>query len=254
MGERNKSINATVLLVRNTADNCSQVCLVSAEQGISWATLYGGPKSKLKSLVQPFNSGRIWLYEDKIKNSVKITDFEILNYHIKLKSNLYTIWAANLACEILMKTKCAGDAPNAYVLFRAYLDGIDSTDESGARIGTVRFLWRYLGLLGVQPDIAECSFCHKACAEDASFSPARNGIICKSCQKSADPQQKQSLFLLSKESLEYLAALNTLTPGRVRAITISADSAYQLKKLVFYLIEQAVGAKLNTLESGSTIL
>ncbi|MBP5452023.1 MAG: hypothetical protein J6Y16_07285, partial [Treponema sp.] len=59
---------------------------------------------------------------------------------------------------------------------------------------------------------------------------------------------------VSKKALEYLEAINTETPGKVRAMTISANDAYDIKRLVYLLAEEAAGCRLKTLESGSLIL
>ncbi len=174
----------------------------------------------MRSLVQPFNSGILYTYEDKAKSQSKIMDFEVKNYHQGVKANLYKIWAANLASELVFKTKCGGEPKTAFLLLSAFLDGCDITDENNARLGTIRFLWRYLALLGVRPEPEKCG----------------------------------KTFSLGNEAVGYLQALNTLSPAEVRALRLSAETVYQLKAAVFSLISEAVGDRLNTIETGYAIL
>lgn len=255
MGERNKVTDAIILSLLENGENNRKVCAVSPEKGIFYSTLYGGGKSKLKSLVQPFYCGKMWIYEDESKKSIKLSDFDVKNPHISFRSSLYKIWAANLASEIVLRTKCAGDDKSAYTLLSAFLDGIDAVDENEARLGTLRFLWRYTGLLGIQPETHTCIQCGREIdGNGVTFVRTYNGFVCSDCVSYSSEVKLSTTFACDREMLSYLQALNDLTPGQVRALKISADSAYKMKALLFYLIEDACGFKLKTLESGLGIL
>lgn len=255
MGERNKVTEAIILSLLESGENNRKVCAVSPEKGIFYSTLYGGGKSRLKSLVQPFYCGKMWIYEDEAKKTIKLSDFDVTNPHISLRSSLYKIWAANLACEIVLKTKCAGDDKSAFTLLSAFLDGIDAVEENEARLGTLRFLWRYLGLLGIQPETHCCVQCTKEIdGNGVNYVRTYNGFICSDCVSSSSELKLHNTFACDNEMLSYLQALNDLTPGQVRALKISAESAYKMKSLLFFLIEDACGFKLKSLESGLGIL
>lgn len=260
MGERNRYTEAIILTVREQGENNRSVCAVSADMGIFHATLFGGPKSRLRSLVQPFNSGTMFIYDDESRHQKKVSDFDARNFHASLKENLYKTWAANLASEILMKTRCAGDDRSAYILLKAFLDGIDAGTEEQARIGTIRFLWRYITLLGVQPEICECIGCGRPLTDSQAkarakpfFSPAQNGFFCNEC-RSFERESQDAFFEMSIGGLEYLEAINTMTPGQVRRIQLDPESMNDLKRFTFHLIEQAVGQTLLSLKSGAGIL
>jgi len=265
MADRNSTTEALILTVQEQGENNRTITAFSSELGIFYATLYGGAKSKMRALVQPFNSGKLWLYTDESRHSKKISDFDVTNCHPSLRTSLYKMWAANLAAELVLKTKGAGDDAASYRLLTAYIDGIDASDENTARLGTIRFLWRYVGLLGVQPDVHSCVQCGKLLlsgepllaehdSESIMYFPTLNGFVCADCLSSFDETGKGNGISLDRYALTYLAAINELSPGQVRALTIGASSAYDMKRLVFMLIENAVGCKLKSLESGLTIL
>lgn len=278
MGERNSTTDVIILTVQEQGENNRLVCAFSANQGIFYATLYGGAKSKMRALVQPFNSGKLWLYKDEVRHSCKITDFDVTNCHPTLRTSLYKMWGANLAAEIILKTKGAGDDISSFKLISAYIDGIDCCEEEGARLGTLRFLWRYLGLLGVQPDVHVCAQCgrsllsgNNAAAQDgtfigehrttARFIPASSGFVCTDCLPYStgnngheDNNALGSGYDIDLDGLTYLASINELAPRQVRSLSISASTAYKIKSLVFALIETACGSKLKSLESGLGIL
>ena len=256
---RNSSSQALVLATHPQGENNRSVTLFSAEEGIFYATLFGGPKSKLRSLVSPFNRGTIWLYKDEAKHSCKITDFDVSHYHLSFRENLFKTWAASFAAEIAVRTKCAGSPPQCWTLLNGLLDGMELTDENESRLGLVRFLWRYLGLLGVKPQTRTCADCgksflreeitEKSATEKASYEASENGFLCADCTDILSHH-----FVLGKNALTYLEAVSDLSPRQVRTIPVDTQTMTEMKTLCFYLIEQACGSKLKSLESGAGIL
>ena len=51
------STPALIFSIKPLGENNSSVCFFTETEGILYATMYGGHKSKLKSLVSPWNSG-----------------------------------------------------------------------------------------------------------------------------------------------------------------------------------------------------
>ncbi|MBR4385852.1 MAG: DNA repair protein RecO [Treponema sp.] len=261
MPERNKSTQAIILSVKEQGENNRSACIVSPDRGVFYATLYGGAKSKMRSLVQPFNKGIIYLYEDEAKHFVKISDFDVKKCHLSLHTDIYKMMAANLASEILIKTKCAGEYESSFTLFAAFLEGIEHTQGFDSRTGTIRFLWRYLKILGQQPDVNTCTSCTAPISTQnalgGSFIRHINGFVCKDCAPSYRESQtfsKEQAPFLSSTSLFYLNAVNTLRPSTVRGMELSKENESELKTFLFMLIEQAIGSRLNSLETGSGIL
>lgn len=255
MSERNKKTNAIILTIKESGESNRIVTYLSEETGITTALLYGGPKSKLRSLVQPFNSGILYIYEDTTKNSRKITDFDVKHSPVTFSQSLYKIWASNLAAEIILKTKCAGDYENSFTLLKALIIGLDKTEEKESQLGTIRFLWRYICLLGIQPETKECVSCQNLLINkdgDFHYIQNLNGFTCPDCS----PSYKEQFagITADKNALTYLTAINELKPAQVRAMAIPSGSAFKLKTIVYYLAEQACGTKLKTLETGMGIL
>lgn len=266
---RNFSTPAIILNVQPLGENNRSVTLFTPEDGISYSTLYGGPKSKLRSLVSPMNAGIIYIYRDESKKSSKITDFDVKKYHLSFRESLFKIWASSLVAELLIKTHCAGSPSNAWTIVNGFLDGMELTDESESKIGLIRFLWRYLGLLGIRPNTRECVHCGESfmserfaaetVAQKYRYYEMENGFICSSCsdfssEGGVENQFAGRAFFLGKSSITYLEAISTLSPKDVRQIVIDEKTFLEMKQLCFYLIEQACGSRLKSLESGIGIL
>ena len=264
---RNSTQEALVLAVREQGENNRSITLLSPADGLLYATLYGGGKSKLRSLVSPFNRGRIWLYADESKHSTKITDFDVTRYHLSFRESLFKSWAAVLAAETVIKTKCAGSPAGCWTLVNGFLDGMELSGENESRLGLIRFIWRYLALLGIRPRATRCSWCkgsllatsilgEKAAHTAAVYNEQENGFICMDCfSGSAETESvRKSRFTLGTKSLTYLEAISNLEPKAVRALSIDSASFTEIKSLCFHLLEQAVGSKLLALESVLGIL
>jgi len=257
---RTYSTPAIIVSLKPAGENNSSVTMITEEGGIVYATLYGGPKSRLKSLVAPWNSGIIYLYNNPEKKQIKISDFEVKNYHVSFGQNLFKNFAASLAAELSIKTKCAGSSEQNWKLVSGFLDGLEIANEEQGKLGLVRFLWRYLELLGIEPQTHACGECGKSFL-DAAFTPDsesyynsyENIFICPECSNISQAS-KNYIYPLRVSAVRYLAGISVLTPYEVRKLHIDKQDYMQLKSIVFMLIEKSVETKLNTIETGVGIL
>lgn len=260
---RSTSTQAIILNLKPMGENNTNVTILTPDGGIVYATLYGGPKSKMKSLVSQFNTGNIWLYENPEKNQKKISDFEVNSYHLTFSQSLYKMYAASLAVEIIIKTHCAGSSEQGFLLLKGFLDGMDLCNEEQSRLGLIRFLWRYLQLLGIQPEINICEQCEKTFFNSMftidsifHYNIRDNNFICNECfiQLQDSSLDNTKSFLLSYGALYYLYGITNYSPKDARSLKITKTEYEQIKQLVFFLIENNAGTKLNSIETAVGIL
>ena len=268
MSMRNIQKEVLVLSVKPQGESNRIVTFFTEDEGICTAILYGGPKSKLRSRVSMWNYGQIYLYNDESKHTSKITDFDVKNYHLSFRESLFKTWAANLAVEITMRTKCAGCPKESFFLLNGFLDGLDILDERQGETGLIRFLWRYLGLLGIQPEIYSCIKCNESfftgnLGENnvsyklggAIYSQTENGFICSDCFKASFDKMENSFFTeISSKAAAYLEATSVCEHSVSRKMTLSETEIKQLKSFVFFMIETGIGTKIKTLQTGIGIL
>ena len=230
--QRSYYTNAIILNLKPAGENNSTVTLLTPDKGIIYATLYGGPKSKLRSLVALWHAGKIWLYENPEKKQTKISDMEVANYHASFGQNLFKQYAASLAAELAIKTRCAGSPEHCFTLIQGFLDGMELCDEDQSRLGLIRFLWRYLELMGVRPET------------DSSQAFATDSISYYNIGENS----------VSEEAVKYLAAVSSLSPSEVRKIHIDKTVYEEIKGFVFFLLEKNLETELNTIKTGTGIL
>ena len=256
---RNFQCDALILNVTRQGENNRNVCLLSPEHGIFNATLFGGAKSRFRSLVSPFNRGTAYLYKDETKHTCKLTDFDVKKYHPSFRENLYKSYAASFASELAVRTKGSGSYKDAFTLINGFLDGMELSSENESRLGTLRFIWRYLGIMGIRPSVSECCQCGRSfisgkLEENAvlckgAYSEADNGFICDECTS-----MDGKMYVLDKKALTYLEATASLSPAQVRNISIDGQVMTQLRQFCFYIIQFACGSRLKSIESGLGIL
>ena len=244
--QRSYYINAIVLNLKPTGENNNSVTLLTPDKGIIYATLYGGPKSKLKSLVALWHSGKIWLYENPEKKQTKISDMEVSNYHTSFGQNLFKQYAASLAAELAIKTRCAGSPEHCFTLVQGFLDGMELCDEEQSRLGLIRFLWRFLELMGVRPETTDS----QAFARDA----VSYYNIIENCFTWERDEQSTHLIPVKNEAVSYLAAVSSLSPSEVRKIPVDKTVYGEIKQFVFFLLEKNLETELNTIKTGTGIL
>ncbi|MCR4940049.1 MAG: DNA repair protein RecO [Treponemataceae bacterium] len=267
--ERNFYTDALILSSRIYGENNRILTLVTPDKGIIEAVLYGGRKSKLRSLASPFHTGTIWLYNDETRHSIKITDFDVIKFRPTLHENLYKTMAASFCAELLIKTQ-GGNEDSQYTLLweliNGFLDGLELTDEKGAQLGLLRFIWRYLSLQGVQPDIETCCVCDSdflrtdtignkeknVLSYSAYYDESKQGFLCNDC--SSGIAASSFRFPLSEEACSYLKSINELSPREVRQSLLHSESVHQMHDLLIFLSEKCAGSRLQTLESGKGIL
>ncbi len=261
---RTRNTPAIVINLKPLGDNNTSVTLLTKTEGVIYAILYGGQKSKMRSLVSQWNSGIVYLYNNPEKKQIKISDFDVKKYHVSFGKNLFKMFAASLAAELAIKSKCAGSYEDCFVLVSGFIDGLDLVNEDQGRLGLVRFLWRFLELLGVQPDAISCNHCRKSFVPPASFAhfsenyynAHTNSFVCCDCIKNNNAKEEHSsvLFPIKSSAINYLAAVSKFSASDVRKLQIDKEGYEQIRNIVFFLIENSLETKLNTIETGVGIL
>jgi DNA repair protein RecO (recombination protein O) len=246
---RDSSSEALVLALRQTGDDHRLATLFGLDRGVYQAMLFGGGKSRLRALVSPWHTGTVWLYGDAKKDLAKISDFDVHKFRPGIRVSLYKTWAATLACELVIKTSASGEYGPCWALCDAFFDGLDQAGDEECGTALIRFLWRYLNLMGLCPSTVACAACGALFSSPVVYLPKENGFICASCANEWNAD-----LTINPEGLAYLSALSELRAGEVRRMRLTEQTREELKRLLFFLISQAAGGRLNTMEAGLGIL
>jgi DNA repair protein RecO (recombination protein O) len=185
---RNAVFSALVLRSRPSGESNNEISLLTAEEGIIKATVFGGPKSKLRSHAAPYNSGKVWIYRDPAKDYGKLSDFDVHSWRPGLRE-LYerTMAAAGVAETVLYTHGGGGDWGSALKLAVSTLDALENANEELCERILIHFLWRWTHFLGIQPHIESCGSCGDRAEDRPLWYSAREGaVLCGNCVPKRD--------------------------------------------------------------------
>jgi len=232
---------------------------MSAEAGVFDVFVFGGPKSKLKSLASPYAAGRAFVYHDPVKDFYKLSDFEVVEPFSGLRENLKRICSAALIAELLIKTSGGGgDYPEVLGLARDALRGLESLPEERSDYPLILFLWRLVGILGLMPDPEACAHCgaDMPLASARIYSHSDSGFLCSRC---AEPESQafrdeMGIFFISAGAARWLERATSLPFAQALGVSLDARSLAGLKGLAFDLARRAAESPLSSLSTAAGIL
>lgn len=156
--------------------------LVSGE-GLLSPLAYGaqGKRSVLRGTAVPYNRGIADLHYDGVKNRWRLTAFDPEDTHDGLREDLDRFYQASTWAEILLKTHGAGgDSAELYELAASAFSILSRSESLANNRLDVAFMWQFLEIEGVQPDLKHCGRCGRALNPGADEGPLRflpNGLL-----------------------------------------------------------------------------
>jgi len=254
---RTNVFTALVLRNRPSGQSNSTITLLTAEEGLISATLFGGPKSKLKAHAAPYNSGKVWIYRDKARQAIygcqdyaKISDFDVQFWRPGIRE-LYerTMTASALAETIMFSHGGGGDWQLALELAIETLDTLENANEELCSRLFVHFLWRWAAVLGIQPVLDVCA----ACGENANTAPlyfntCEGAALCASCSPDyqLSTSSSSSLLLLNPGCRRWLSTVGELESSHLYRFSMDNKSFHEAKTLVTAVLSGALGKRLNS--------
>jgi DNA repair protein RecO (recombination protein O) len=241
-----------VLRTRDSGESNKIVTFFSPDQGIFDAMMYGGPKSKLRSLASPFHAGTAYIYHDPVRDSNKLSDFDLKDSWPSVRESIEKAWTASLWAEFMIKTH--GTGGNFVEQFALLLDafaGLEAAPPAEAAYPSAVFLWKSLGRMGVRPDPRRCAACGGAISENDVpwFDEASVSFLCGPCAAGLGGAYRvlggAARFIEAAAALPFKeASRRRLEPGSLAAA----------KRMVHAVARVAALGELKTLAAGEGIL
>ena len=244
---RNVSYSALILRSRPSGEANRDVWLLAAEAGLLRATVFGGPKSRLRSYASPFHSGQAWIYQDPSKDSRKLSDFDVKSWRPGLRELYERAIAADAVAETILATHGGGgNWAGALSLAEAALDALALADsETCVRI-QLCFLWQWAGFLGLRPDFNHCVLCGKPVSSNAAlmFSLREGGMVCDDCRARSGDGQGQGFINACPGCRHWLEMVRPLSPSQITPYTLDGKSLREARSLVTAILAEALGKRL----------
>lgn len=253
---RNLTLRAVILRNYRIGEIHKGIVLFTDSAGLVSAIAHGAlsPKGRLRGVTDPFCTGYAYLYHDPVKDSYKVTDFDVRSYFSGLRDSVTRYYTANLWAEVILKSHGGGvSSKELFSLFFNALTALDDADDRAAKRVSAAYLWRYLDLVGSAPSVEACAECGRAFDDryraNLAYDRAGGGLVCDHC---ADATAER--MVLTPGAVRYLLHTAGLSYAAAAEIDIDDASMKSLLAFVYHLVGELVEAPLNTLEIGGNIL
>jgi DNA repair protein RecO (recombination protein O) len=256
---RNFAYSALTLRVRASGEANREAWFLTAEEGLIRATVFGGPKSRLRSQVAPFHEGRLLIYHDPVRDSRKVSDFDVRSYRTGIHE-LYerAMTAAGLAETILSSQGGGGNWREAAKLAAGSLDALDGADAAACSWIAVYFFWHWARILGAAIELSACASCACEAGRDEVlwYKPREEALLCENCAANfatsfatfAKGGGAETRLRVEGGARLWLKEIEALPPEALAAGGRPADdsSLEQARALVKAVLGAALGKKLPT--------
>jgi DNA repair protein RecO (recombination protein O) len=258
---RTPTYNALILRARPSGESNREVTLLTAEEGLIRATVFGGPKSRLRAHAAPYHQGTVWLYRDPAKDFFKVTDFDVQSWRPGIREDYDRTMAAFAVAETILASHGGGaERGPALALAGDTLDALEGADRDACRRVVVQFLWNWADILGCRPDLRRCASCGKVFPETESavtlwYSRREAQAVCPSCsgldediRGLAGPALAAEFLPAGPGARRWLLAAESLSPGRIGRVSMDRASWREAKALCAAVLGAAVGKQLASWE------
>ena len=251
---RNVSYSALILRTRSSGESNRDIWMLTAEEGILRATVFGGPKSKLRSHAAPFHSGRALIYRDPARDSRKLSELDVQSWRPGLRELYERAMTADAVAETILASHGGGGSwESALELAEKVMDALaEATEEFCARV-FIYFLWHWAGLLGIQPDLEQCGNCGARIQADTItlYSGADNSLCCPACARKTFAQNEidgnsgkpADYIQINPGCRRWLLTASGLPPAGLSRYTMDTATLREAKTLSQALVAGAVGRR-----------
>ncbi len=207
--KRNFTTPGIILRSRSVGEKNRLLDIITPDAGIIRATAYGAlsPRSSLRSRTQSFFCGEMFFYREPVKGFVKLSDADIHEEFSNLREHVKVLYAASLMAEIMITHYWGNqDDPRPYRLLYSLLYMINKIPESYLDAVNLA-LWRYLEIIGEQPDATMDIKGHNRLSGPARYLFREGGFTGGNPGAADDSEPREncrSLCLLQYPEMEYI--------------------------------------------------
>jgi DNA repair protein RecO (recombination protein O) len=240
---RNNKYSALVLRTRPVGESNREAFFLTREAGIIRATVFGGPKSKLRSYISPFHEGTLLVYHDTVKDFMKVTDFDVRHWRPGLREDYNRSMAAAAVMDTAAATHAGGGNWDAALSAASHtLDALESANGEQVLRIFCQFLWNWIDLIGEKPSLRECSLCGELFDEGGVlYAPVEDGFLCGRCAAGGHEG-----LALNAGARKWLAAAEKTPPAEICRWSLDPSSLHQARSVAVAVMAGLLGRRLDS--------
>ncbi len=253
---RHRQVKAVVLKNNRIGELHKGVTLFTASEGLLHAIAHGAysAKGKLKSSTNPFTSGRFFLYENPVSESIKINDCDVSDYGEALRTDIGKYYTASLWAECVLKAHGGGESSHRlFLLLTEGLALLASCGTDRVRTLNVQFLWRFICLIEGRPETGHCFYCADDLhgPREVYYIFREKSFICRAC---ITDREEQGAVKISPGGFRYIRMTDKLPLSKTLSVQPDEHSVRDLRNLLYALIEEVLEQRLLSVRSSGGIL
>ena len=237
---------ALVLKMNPVGENHRGLSMLVAQEGLIRPLAFGAQsrRSRLRATAVPFNIGLADLQFNAVNNQWRLENFEPKNCHDALGENLDRYYTASAWAEILLSTHGGGEDSAALLnLTSGALSLLCKAEgEAITRLKT-GFLWNFLDIEGVRPDVSQCGQCERTLSDSAgNVHFGRDGLLlCPVCRIGPAEEKR----VLSSKARSWLQQISSGLDKAVR-FELELEDLAMVESWMNILMKGLVGRPLRT--------
>ena len=245
--ERNVSVEGIVLTNRRWGELHRKVTLLSPELGVFDAVVYGARKGKLAGGIEPCTIGTFFLYHNRTRGEYSLTDVQPLVYAGTLREDLVRLYTAHAMVEMALRMH-GGDYSVLYRIMGSYIMLLQEP-EVDPRLVLIQFVWKFIGIMGLDPDLQSCPICSTPYGEGEilSFNTGLHTACCSDC---GDVDTEGFELALGPGARRYLILTRTLSESDSVAVVLSQTATIRMIRYLMRYVTNILGQPLSSLSGG----
>ena len=246
-----RHLRSQAIIVRTSSvgDIHRLVTALSPSLGVVRAMAYGAAKttSRMRLATLLFIHADLRLYRDPVKDQYRITEISCREEFGGIRNSLGRYYAASLWAEVVLRSPGAAESDDLFALLLDCLSVLQSADQVIQRGLLVQFIWRYLRLAGLQPELHRCASCNDPLPQSAKgyLSEVYGDMRCGICSEEGDR-------VLSAGARAYLLYSTGLNPARAAGVRLQDDAS--LRQALYRMVQRSIDMPLATLQVGADFL
>jgi DNA repair protein RecO (recombination protein O) len=209
--------------------------------------------------VSPFHSGTLYYYHDPVRDSRKVSDFDVRSWRPGLRELYERAMAADgIADTILASHGGGGGWEDALALAGASLDALGEADEGAVGRVFTQFLWNWAAFLGLRPDLGEASRPCEALSDGLLWFDRLEGVFTRAGPAGDGPGPAglpgrgglaaggSRFLVLGPGARRWLLAAQDLVPAQLVRVSADPLSLAQARAVAAALMAEIVGRELST--------
>ena len=244
--ERYKQIQGLIAGTRRYGELNKSVNVLSPEEGLFQAVIYGGRKGKNCSVAPLFSYGTFQIYNNPVKNEYSIKESDCTFTADRIMKDIKLTAAASYMCEVSCRIKT--DSPeDVYNLLKNAITILENGSYVPEKI-IIDFTWKLLQFSGTAGDFSACPSCDRVITDNEvlHFSTTMTTPVCQDC---ADTDR----IVLTPGARKYLNYTFPMTFEQALEVKLFETAQKRIMAFLLNWVSAFCRWPLNSLKSGLLI-